>query len=188
MRLTRAQIVARYGRPFAGLKNRSLQIAALYAPGGKGLRVGLHRARGVTIGQRVFIGTSALLETSHPELLKIGDDVTIGVRVVIIAHWRETTLERLQTGTSHTVIIENNVYIGPGVIILPNVTLGEGCVVQAGSVVTTSVQKHMMVQGNPARPIARCSVPLTLSTPLRRFYGGLRPIHRNDHKDKSGPT
>lgn len=49
------------------------------------------------------------------------------------------------------VIIEDNVWIGMNVIILGGVTLGEGCIIQAGSVVSSSVPELAIVGGNPAR-------------------------------------
>ncbi len=51
------------------------------------------------------------------------------------------------------VIIEDFVWIGHDVIILPGVTLGEGCIVGAGAIVTKSVPPLAIVGGNPARII-----------------------------------
>ena len=53
-------------------------------------------------------------------------------------------------------------------------------IVTAGSVVTRSVAPLTMVQGNPARPIARCGVPLGLHTPIKEFYRRLTPIEPTD--------
>jgi acetyltransferase-like isoleucine patch superfamily enzyme len=49
------------------------------------------------------------------------------------------------------VKIEDEVWIGAGVIILPGVTIGRGAVVGAGSVVTKSVESYAVVAGCPAR-------------------------------------
>ena len=76
-----------------GLKNRLLQLIALYIPGNKTTRVWLHRMRGVSIGRNVSIGTSALIETAYPRLVSIGDNVTIGMRAVIIGHLRDSTAQ-----------------------------------------------------------------------------------------------
>ena len=57
-------------------------------------------------------------------------------------------------------------------------TIGDGAVVVAGSVVTKSVPSRVMVQGNPAAPVARCGVPLGRSTPMREFYRALTPLKR----------
>lgn len=48
------------------------------------------------------------------------------------------------------VSIGDNVWIGEGVIILPGVSIGEGCIVAANSVVNQSVQSYCMVAGSPA--------------------------------------
>lgn len=51
------------------------------------------------------------------------------------------------------VIIEDNVWLGEGVVVLPNVTIGENSIVGANAVVTKSVPKNCVVAGNPARII-----------------------------------
>jgi acetyltransferase-like isoleucine patch superfamily enzyme len=167
----------------AGVKNRALQLAALYSPGGDTLRPMLHRRRGVKIGRRSWVGFDTLIEPSYPHRVEIGDRVAIGIRVLILAHFahlgrnRESMSGELDDRIS--VRIEDDVFIGPGAIIMPNVTIGHGAVVTSGSVVTRSVAPLTMVQGNPAQPIARCGVPLGLDTPVKEFYRHLTPIARS---------
>ncbi len=158
-----------------GLKNRLFQYIALYIPGYKTTRVWLHRMRGVSIGRNVSIGLSALIETAYPKLVFIGDNVSIGIRAVIIGHLRDSTTQA-RAGNRHTVRIENNVYIGPGVIVLPNVTIGHGAVVSAGSVVNRSVPPQTLVRGNPAKPVARCGVSLGGGVSYEQFLRHLTPI------------
>jgi carbonic anhydrase/acetyltransferase-like protein (isoleucine patch superfamily) len=153
--------------------NRLLQVLANYAPGATTVRVRLHKLRGVTIGENTFIGTDALIETSHPELVTIGSDVALGIRSVIIAHFRGPV-----PTNGESVRIEDEVFVGPCAIILPNVTIGRGAVVTAGSVVTKSVPPLTMVQGNPATPVAICGVPLGRRTSLTEFYAKLKPVRR----------
>jgi acetyltransferase-like isoleucine patch superfamily enzyme/acyl carrier protein len=158
-----------------GLKNRLLQIVALYIPGYKSARVWLHRMRGVTIGSNTSIGLSVLIETAYPRLVSIGDNVTIGMRTVIIGHLRDST-DEARILDRPTVRLEDNVYLGPGVIVLPNVTIGRGAVVSAGSVVTHSVPPQTLVQGNPAKPVAHCGVSLGGGVPYEQFLRQLTPI------------
>jgi len=168
----------------AGIRNRVLQLLALYAPGGDSTRARLHRLRGVEIGKDTWIGFDVLIEPSYPHRVVIGDRVAIGIRVLILAHFahrgrnRETRDGVVDDRVS--VRIEDDVFIGPGAIVMPNVTLGAGAVVAAGSVVTRSVAPLTMVQGNPAKPIARCGVPLGLNTPIKEFYRRLTPIEPAD--------
>ncbi len=99
----------------------------------------------------------------------IEDGATISTRVTVVAHMRE-----LEQG----VRIEHDAFIGPGAIILPNVTVGHGAVVTAGSVVTRSVPPMTVVQGNPAVPVAKCGIPLTPETSMKEFSRRLRPFPR----------
>src|SRR5437870_1097151 len=161
-------------RPLRGLWNRVLQILARIAPGAMSTRVQLNRWRGVHIGKDVWIGYDAIIETSNPHLVTIRDRAAIGIRTTIIAHNRE------QQG----VVIEEDAVLGPGVIVLPNVTIGRGAIVTAGSVVTRSVPPKTMVQGNPARPIAMVEVPLGMDVSVKEFAGGLRSVAPASPNDK----
>lgn len=154
-------------RVLAGFKNRLLQIVARSAPGATTWRVKLHRWRGVNIGQNVWIGYDAVIETSRPDLVTIRDRATVQIRATIIAHFREQY---------EGVVIEEDATVGPGAIILPNVTIGRGAIVTAGSVVTKSVPPKTMVRGNPAQPIATVEVPLRQNVSLKAFAKGLKPI------------
>ena len=155
-------------RPLRGLRNIVLQIIARIAPGAMSARVHLNRWRGVHIGKDVWIGYDAIIETSHPHLVTIHDRAAVGIRTTIIAHNRE------QQG----VVIEEDAVLGPGVIVLPNVTIGRGAIVTAGSVVTKSVPPKTMVQGNPARPVATVGIPFGLNVSVKEFAKGLRPLRR----------
>lgn len=164
----------------SGIKNRILHLLARFGPGPQTLRVRLHRWRGVKIGTGVLIGSDVLIETAYPHWVSIGNGVQIGVRTTIMAH-----IHLLPPRTNSyedqeyiSVRIEDDVAIGTGVIICPNVTIGRGAVVGAGSVVTSSVPPLTMVQGNPASPVAQCGIPLTRETPLKEFMRKLRPLHR----------
>lgn len=149
-----------------GIANRLLQEIAKVAPGARTLRPRLHRARGVKIGEGVWIGYDTVLETAHPDLIIIEDGVSVGMRATIIGHFKETTGVRL----------ERDAFIGPGVVILPNVVVGHGAVVTAGSVVTKSIPPMTVAQGNPAVPIAQCGVALKSDVTLKEFSRKLKRI------------
>lgn len=155
--------------PLRGMWNRCLQVLTLFIPGAQSARVILHRARGVKIGKGAWISFNVTLETSNPHLITIDDGAFLGIGSIVIAHFKET-----RSG----VRIGKDAFVGPGAIILPDVEIGDGAVVTAGSVVTTSVPPMTVVQGNPAMPIAKCSVPLGQDISLREFYIRLRPIHK----------
>ena len=157
-----------------GIRNRLCQHLARILPGARSLRVALHRARGVHIGEGVWIGYDVILDTSRPHLITIEDRASLSMRVTVIAHFRET----------QGVKIEQDAFVGPGAIILPNVTIGRGAVVTAGSVVTQSVPPMTLVQGNPAVPIAACGVPLSSEITLKEFSRRLKPLQKKSNGEK----
>jgi serine acetyltransferase len=152
--------------PLRGFANRVLQHLARILPGARSLRVTLHRARGVRIGEGVWIGYDVILDTSRPFLITLEDNCVLSVRATVVAHFRGST----------GVKIERDAFIGPGAIILPNVVVGHGAVVTAGSVVTRSVPPLTVVQGNPAVPVAKCGVPLGHDITLEEFSRRLLPL------------
>lgn len=158
--------------PIVGIKNRILQLLARVAP--DAFRARLHRVRGVHIGQNVSIGYDTIIETSYPWLVEIGNNVNIGMRVTIIGHFRGMTASGKM---NRSVRIRSGAFVGPGVIVLPNVNIGVGAVVAAGSVVSSSVPPMTLVRGNPAKPIAYCTVPLTGNTTYEDFLRQLKPIN-----------
>jgi len=91
--------------------------------------------------------------------LKIGDMVRIASHTIIIpanhGFDRVDIPIILQSETKKGIIIEDNVWIGSGSIILDGVTIGTGAVVGAGSVVTKNVPPYHIVAGVPAITIRK---------------------------------
>jgi len=86
----------------------------------------------------------------------IGNDVMIAPDVIIFSQGHETTnvntLMRLQGKTPpRPVVIGNDVWIGQRAIILPGVTIQDGAIIGAGSIVTKDVAARTVVGGNPAK-------------------------------------
>lgn len=93
-----------------------------------------------------------ILDTS---LVIIGDRVQMGTNVQILTAGHETSvLSRIKfVEFGHPIRIEDDCWIGAGVIILPNVTIGRGSTVGAGSVVTKSIPPYSVALGTPAKVI-----------------------------------
>ena len=87
--------------------------------------------------------------------IKIGKNVSISpyVKIYTATHNLGYGSRRMGFGVkSKPVTIEDGVWVGIDSLILPGVTLGQGCVVSAGSVVTSNVPANTMVAGNPSTP------------------------------------
>lgn len=93
-----------------------------------------------------------ILDTS---LVIIGDRVQIGPNVSIYSAGHETSvLSRVKfVEFGHPIRIEDDCWIGGGVTILPNVTIGRGSTVGAGAVVTKSIPPYSVALGAPARVV-----------------------------------
>lgn len=139
----------------------------------KGIRLLKHNGE-INIGERVFLHRGVKLSACGAEgrsVIKIGDGSYIGDRTeihagegvtigngVLIAwdcnitdrdyHKFESEKEKIRP-----IVIEDHVWIGLGCTVLKGVTIGEGAVVAAGSVVTHDVPARALVGGNPARVI-----------------------------------
>jgi acetyltransferase-like isoleucine patch superfamily enzyme len=92
------------------------------------------------------------------ERITIGQDVTVGANTIIIDsdfHPLDPEQRRWhpQQASTAPVLIQDGVFIGVQCLILKGITLGQGCVVGAGSVVTQDVPAGMIVAGNPAQPL-----------------------------------
>jgi acetyltransferase-like isoleucine patch superfamily enzyme len=150
----------------------ALHRLAMICPGGKSIRPRLHRWRGADIGTNVWIGLYVYIDDAHPEALSIGDNCTIGIRTCILTHFYWGARQPVSNGK---VVIGRDVFVGPHCVILPNVTIGDGAVIQAGSVVTRSVPPYTLWGPPAAGPLGTVTVPLTAAHGYMSFMRGLRP-------------
>jgi acetyltransferase-like isoleucine patch superfamily enzyme len=160
---------------------RILHKLATVAPGGDSIRPALHRLRGVNVGENVWISQYVYIDELHPDAVTIGNNCSIGLRVSIITHtyWGP----RRDTGHIGPVVIEDDVYIGPHSVILPNVRIGQGSVIKAGTTVAGNVPSGVFWGAPDAAPLAKVMVPLTREHDYKSFVMGLRPVvHGTSHK------
>ncbi len=135
------------------LNNFYLNLLANIVPY-SGLRVKFHRSRGVKIGKNVLIGNNVTIDNSYPELVYIGDGTSIAGNNLILAHSRPLLFHKEWFESYKApVIIGKNVWITVGVIILAGVTIGEGSVIAAGSLVTKDIPPYSLAAGIPAKVI-----------------------------------
>ena len=107
----------------------------------------------VTVGDNVYFNFGTTLVDDWK--ITIGSNVLFAphVSIAVTSHPLHPELRRRGEMYARPVVIEDWVWIGTGAIICPGVTLGEGSVIGAGSVVTRSVPPYTFAAGNPCRVI-----------------------------------
>jgi acetyltransferase-like isoleucine patch superfamily enzyme len=108
---------------------------------GKRCKISSHTfvCEGVTIEDFVFVGHGvAFINDSYPRATTPSGDLQTE------ADWKV-----------EPTVVKRGASIGSGSTILSKVTIGEGAIVGAGSVVTRDVPAHTIVAGNPARVLRR---------------------------------
>jgi len=114
----------------------------------------------ISIGDHVFIGKGAVLMASESSI-SIGSKVMFGPNVTIMGGDHNASeigrymidIKKKLPGDDLPVIIEDDVWIGTGVIILKGVTVGCGSIIAAGSVVNKSIPEFSIAAGVPARVV-----------------------------------
>lgn len=136
-------------------------LVSLFARVGEGvfLEAPFHCAYGfnITLGDGVYINAGCTILDSGA--VKIGPRTLLGpnVQIYCAEHNKDPILRSQGQEIAHPVEIGSDVWIGGAAVILPGVTIGDGAIVGAGSVVTRSVAAGSIVAGNPARPVGGVS-------------------------------
>jgi maltose O-acetyltransferase len=106
----------------------------------------------LTIGTDCEIGLDCVFDLA--ERVTIGHGVTLGPGVTLLTSTHELDIREHRAGASQLkpVTIGDGAWLGAGVVILPGVSIGEGSVVDAGSVVNKDVPAQVRVGGTPALP------------------------------------
>lgn len=105
---------------------------------------------GITIGHDSLIGSNAFLDGRAP--LTIGNHTSLASEVMIYND--EHNIHDPNYGNSFgSVTIGSYVFIGPRVIILPNIKIGDGAVIAAGAIITKDVPEYEVWGGVPAKKI-----------------------------------
>lgn len=115
------------------------------------------RRIGVKVGEHTAISPETHF-SSEPYLISIGSHVQVTRAVSFYTHGGGNVVRRQIPAFDcfGKIVIEDWAYIGSQSLIMPGVTIGEGALVAAGSVVTKSVAPRTVVGGNPAKVI--CTV------------------------------
>lgn len=134
--------------PWKGVRNFIFIQIARYCPILSLKNWIYRRLLGMKVGKHTAFGLMAMVDVFFPEKITVGENSIIGYNTTILAH--EYLIKEYRLGE---VIIGDNVLIGANTTILPGVTIGDGAVVAAGSVVHKHVAAGSFVGGNPLREL-----------------------------------
>lgn len=140
------------GQSFAAKKN--LRMEAF----GDGMELKIIIGDYVSLGVNVHIGAI--------NSITIKNNVLFGSNILVTDHnhgnyngeYQSAPTEIPTERILHSpgpIVINNNVWIGDGVVILPNVEIGEGVIVAANTVVNKNIPANSIVAGNPMRVIKK---------------------------------
>jgi len=123
------------------------------------LRPWLWKLTGVKIKGKVSIGYDVYYDVNCAKYISIEEGVWITARVLLLCHKRDLSgyrfgddINRLPYLFGH-IVLKKGCHIGMGSIIMPGVTIGEGTIIGAGSVVTKDIPAWTIAVGNPARVV-----------------------------------
>lgn len=138
---------------------RKLRLLVFWAcdwlPVSRFLRARLYRKMGVAIEPGVVRLGRVTVDTLHPEDIHIGCGSAIANGVVLLSHFydpRNLAEHAYYRGPIH---IGRNCYVASNVVFAKPVTVGDGAIVGAGSVVTKDIPPYEVWAGAPARFISR---------------------------------
>ena len=123
------------------------------------LRPALLRAIGCKVGRRVCVGDFVRVDLHHADRVIVEDDVYIASGVRLLCHKRDlskyyvggdSNMLKYKLGTIHLC---SRCHIGMDSFVMPGVTIGEGAIVGAGSLVTKDVPAWTIATGRPAKVV-----------------------------------
>ena len=123
-----------------GIPESATIVAPFYCDHGHGIR----------LGEDVFINADCVLLDGG--LITIGAHTRLGPKCQLYTptHPLDAMERRRPTETAHPITIGEDCWLGGGVIVCPGVTIGDRCIIAAGSVVTRDIPSDCLAAGNPA--------------------------------------
>ncbi len=123
------------------------------------LRPILIRKMGCHVGKNTFFGDYVRMDTSYADMIYIGDytHITSGCR--LLCHQRDLTGYCVGDNAADLGYKTGEIHIGKGVmvgmetIIMPGVTIGDGAIIGAGSIVTRDIPAWTIATGRPAKVV-----------------------------------
>jgi acetyltransferase-like isoleucine patch superfamily enzyme len=140
------------------------------------------KKQGMKVGKNCIFDTMSF--STEPYLVEIGDDVGISQGTIFITHdagIRCFKDEYPGEDIFGKIIIGNNVFIGMNCTLLPNTSIGNNCILGAGSVVRGRFPDNSVIIGNPAKVLTNMNVQRLM---YRQNPGRMKTAAMTDEKKK----
>ena len=123
------------------------------------LRPSLMRKMGCHVGKGCFIGDHVRIDTGHADMITLEDGVSVAGGTRLLCHQRD--FREYYVGSDYNalgytikpIVLKKGCLIGMESFVLPGVTVGEGAIVGAGSLVTKDVPAWTVATGRPAKVV-----------------------------------
>lgn len=127
------------------------------------IRPMIWRWMGAKVGKDCFIGYEVWVDMTNTNLIEIEDHVHIANRCLLLCHQRD--LSDYHIGDDYAIlgyikskiVLKKGCLIGMNSMIMPGVTIGEGAIVGAGSLVTKDIPAWTIATGRPAKVVKQIS-------------------------------
>lgn len=117
------------------------------------------RKIGCHVGKDVFVGSQVWVDSGHADLIYIGDHTHITARTVLLCHKKDLKAYYKYDDYAKLPYMKGEIHIGngcstgTGTMIMPGVTIGDGAVIGAYSLVTKDIPSWTIAMGRPAKVV-----------------------------------
>ena len=129
------------------------------------LRPWLLRRMGCHVGKNVFVGDYVRVDKNHADLIYIDDYAHLTAGCRLLCHQRDLSNYHVGDNAAECGYRLGEIHIGKGVMIgmetmiMPGVTIGDGAIVGAMSLVTKDIPPYTIATGHPARVVKSIAEP-----------------------------
>lgn len=154
------KVICKYfGNIYLSLLDKMMNWTILEPLNPRKLRPILMRKMGCTVGKGCFIGSGIKIDTGHADMIILEDGVSVAGGVRLLCHQRDFSnycvgddYNKLSY-TVKPIVLKKGCLIGMETFVLPGVTVGEGAIVGAGSLVTKDIPAWTVATGRPAKVV-----------------------------------
>jgi len=123
------------------------------------IRPAILRSIGCKVGKNVFLGSQVYIDSGYSNLIEIQDNVHVTARCLLLCHQRDISNYHVGDDSSKLkyktgkILLKKGCMLGMNTMVMPGVTVGEGAIVGAYSLVTKDIPAWTIAVGRPAKVV-----------------------------------